>query len=153
MNNFVGAGSGPYNQSSFDVRIDDAASQSLSLFGRFSYNHFSLSGQPSLGAVGGVGFGPGGLAGSSIVHNYSLAVGATKTFSSTLLGDFRFGFFQYNPMTNKPDSGKAAMTAFGIPNANMGDNFTSGLGEFDMDGNGQQLRRWLGRCALQLPAD
>ena len=24
------------------------------------------------------------------------------------------------------------MTNFGIPNANMGDNFTSGLGEFDM---------------------
>ena len=67
------------------------------------------------------------------MHNYSLAVGATKTFSASLLGDFRFGFFQYNPMTNKPDAGKAAMTAFGIPNANLGDNFTSGLGEFDME--------------------
>jgi hypothetical protein len=133
-NNFVGAGAGPYNQNSFDTRIDFTASQSLSVFGRFSLNRFSLSGAPSLGAVGGVGFGPGGLAGSSNVHNYSLATGVTKTFSSTLLGDFRFGYFKYNPVTNKPDAGKAAMTAFGIPNANMGDNFTSGLGEFDMDG-------------------
>ncbi|HEY3972955.1 MAG TPA: TonB-dependent receptor [Candidatus Sulfotelmatobacter sp.] len=131
-NNFVGAGAGPYNQNSFDTRIDYAASQSVSVFGRFSFNHFSLSGAPSLGAVGGIGFGPGGLAGSSIVHNYSLATGVTKTFSSTLLGDFRFGYFQYNPLTNKPDAGTAAMTNFGIPNANMGDNFTSGLGEFDM---------------------
>ena len=132
LNNFVGAGAGPYNQNSFDTRVDYAASQTVSVFGRFSYNQFTLSGAPSLGAVGGVGFGPGGLAGSSSVHNYSLASGFTKTFSASLLGDFRFGFFQYNPMTNKPDAGKAAMTAFGIPNANLGDNFTSGLGEFDM---------------------
>ncbi len=133
LDNFVGAGAGPYNQNSFDTRIDFAASQSLSVFGRFSLNRFTLSGAPSLGAVGGVGFGPGGLAGSSQVHNYSLAVGATKTISSTLLADFRFGYFQYNPLTNKPDAGVAAMTAFGIPHANLGDNFTSGLGEFDMD--------------------
>ena len=152
VNNFVGAGAGPYNQNSFDTRIDYAASQSLSVFGRYSFNHFSLSGTPSLGAVGGVGFGPGGLAGSSIVHNYSLAAGVTKTFSSSLLGDFRFGFFQYNPMTNKPDAGKAAMTAFGIPNANMGDNFTSGLGEFDMDGTGSNFGDGLGvgRCNCPL---
>jgi hypothetical protein len=151
VNNFVGAGAGPYNQNSFDTRIDYAASQSMSVFGRFSFNHFSLSGAPSLGAVGGVGFGPGGLAGSSIVHNYSLATGVTKTFSSTLLGDFRFGFFQYNPMTNKPDAGKAAMTAFGIPNANMGDNFTSGLGEFDMDGTGSNFGDGLGVARCNCP--
>jgi len=136
LNNFVGAGSGPYNQNSFDTRIDFSASQSLSVFGRFSLNRFTLSGPPSLGAVGGIGYGPGGLAGSSNVHNYSLALGATKTFSTNLLGDFRFGFFQYNPMTNKPDAGVTAMTNFGIPNANLTGSqaaFTSGLGEFDMD--------------------
>ncbi|MGD0757997.1 MAG: TonB-dependent receptor [Candidatus Sulfotelmatobacter sp.] len=132
LDNFVGSGAGPYNQNSFDTRIDYAASQTVNAFGRFSLNYFSLSGAPSLGAVGGVGYGPGGLAGSSNVHNYSLAIGVTKTLSPTLLGDFRFGYFQYNPLTNKPDAGVAAMTNFGIPNANMGDNFTSGLGEFDM---------------------
>lgn len=132
LTNFVGAGAGPYNQNSFDTRVDYVASPTVSVFGRFSLNHFTLSGTPSLGAVGGIGFGPGGLAGSSIVHNYSLASGVTKTLSSTLLADFRFGYFKYNPKTNKPDAGTAAMTNFGIPNANMGDNFTSGLGEFDM---------------------
>ncbi|MFZ0957822.1 MAG: TonB-dependent receptor [Candidatus Sulfotelmatobacter sp.] len=151
LNNFVGAGAGPYNQNSFDTRFDYAASQSTQVFGRFSLNYFSLSGAPSLGAVGGVGFGPGGLAGSSNVHNYSLASGVTKTFSSSLLGDFRFGYFQYNPLTNKPDAGKAAMTAFGIPNANMGDNFTSGLGEFDMDGTGSNFGDGLGVARCNCP--
>ena len=135
LNNFEGSGAGPYNQNSFDTRIDFNARPTIQMFGRFSLDYFSLSGAPSLGAVGGIGDGPGGLAGSSNVHNYSLATGVTKTFSSTLLADFRFGYFQYNPLTNKPDAGKAAMTAFGIPNANLGDNFTSGLGEFDMDPN------------------
>ena len=78
--------------------------------------------------MGGVGIGPGGLSGSSNVHNYSLATGVTKTFSPSLLADFRFGYFQYNPLTHKPDAGTTPMTAFGIPNANLGDNFTSGLG-------------------------
>lgn len=151
VNNFVGAGAGPYNQNSFDVRIDYAASQSMSVFGRYSFNHFSLSGAPSLGAVGGVGYGPGGLAGSSIVHNYSLAAGVTKTFSNSLLGDFRFGYFKYNPVTDKPDSGKAAMTAFGIPNANLGDKFTSGLGEFDMDGTGSNFGDGLGVARCNCP--
>jgi len=151
LNNFVGAGAGPYNQNSFDVRIDYAANQSTSVFGRYSFNHFSLSGAPSLGAVGGVGFGPGGLAGSSIVHNYSLALGVTKTFSSNLLGDFRFGYFKYNPQTHKPDEGTTAMTNFGIPNANQGDRFTSGLGEFDMDGTGTNFGDGLGVARCNCP--
>ncbi len=150
-NNFVGAGAGPYNQNSFDTRIDYATSPTVSIFGRFSLNYFTLSGAPSLGAVGGVGFGPGGLAGSSKVHNYSLATGVTKTFSSNLLGDFRFGWFKYNPQTNKPDAGTTAMTNFGIPNANLGDNFTSGLGEFDMDGTGSNFGDGLGVARCNCP--
>jgi len=133
--NYVASGSGPYNQNAFDTRIDYNASPTLQVFGRYSLDHFSLSGKGVLGALGGVGFGPGGLAGSSIVHNSSLASGVTKTFSPTLLADFRFGYFKYNPMTHKPDEGQTPMTNVGIPNANLGDKFTSGWGEFDFNGN------------------
>ncbi len=129
LNNLIGSGSGPFSQNSFDTRIDYSASQSLSVFGRFSLDYFTLSGKGLLGAVGGPGNGLLGLAGSSITHNYSLATGFTKTLSSTLLTDFRFGYFKYNPQTQKPDGG-TPMSDFGIPNANTSDPKTAGLGAF-----------------------
>ena len=153
LNNFVGSGAGPYNQNSFDTRIDFAAKPTVQIFGRFSLDYFSLSGTPGLGAVGGVGDGPGGLSGISNVHNYSLASGVTKTFSPTLLADFRFGYFQYNPLTEKPDAGVAAMTNFGIPNANLTSQAleTSGLGEFDLDGTGTNFGDGLGVARCNCP--
>jgi hypothetical protein len=134
LNNFIGSGSGPYSQNSFDTRIDYAKSSTLSIFGRFSLDYFNLSGQGLLGALQGPGNGLLGLSGSSNTHNYSLASGFTKTFSPTLLTDFRFGYFKYNPQTQKPDSG-APMTAFGIPNANTSDPKTDGLGSFQLGGD------------------
>ncbi len=128
-NNFLGSGSGPFSQNSFDTRIDFAASSTLNVFGRFSLDYFSLSGKGVLGPLGGPGSGLLGLSGSSITHNYSLATGFTKTLSASLLTDFRFGWFKYNPQTKKADGG-TPMTAFGIPNANTSDPKTAGLGEF-----------------------
>ncbi|PYX33263.1 MAG: hypothetical protein DMG80_06555 [Acidobacteria bacterium] len=130
LNNFVGSGSGPFKQDSFDVRIDYAATSSISVFGRFSLDYFKLSGTGVFGTLQGPGNGLLGLAGSSITHNYSLATGFTKTFSSSLLTDFRFGYFKYNPQTQKPDGG-TPMSDFGIPGANIdGDPKTNGLGSF-----------------------
>lgn len=128
-NNYVSSGSGPFSQNSFDTRIDYSATSTLNFFGRFSLDYFSLSGKGSLGPLGGPGTGLLGLAGSSITHNYSLATGFTKTVSTSLLTDVRFGWFKYNPQTQKPDGG-APMTAFGIPNANTSDPKTAGLGAF-----------------------
>ncbi|HKW24312.1 MAG TPA: TonB-dependent receptor [Terriglobales bacterium] len=134
-NNFVFSGSGPFKQNQFDTRIDFDVSQTLQVFGRFSLAYYSLSGTPALGeALGGVGTGLGGLSGSSINHDYSLSSGFTKTISSTLLTDFRFGYFKYNPNTHKPDEGVAAATNLNIPNMNLGGAqslFTSGLPMFD----------------------
>jgi len=129
LNNYVGSGSGPYDQNSFDTRIDYSASSTVNVFGRFSLDYFKLSGRGLLGALEGPGNGLLGLAGSSITHNYSLATGVTKTFTNSLLADFRFGYFKYNPQTQKPDGG-TPMTSFGIPGANTGDPKTAGLGAF-----------------------
>ena len=133
LRNFTGSGAGPFIQNSFDTRVDYAMSSTLNIFGRYSLDYFKLSGQGLLGQLQGPGTGGGnnapGLAGSSITHNYSLSTGLTKTFTSTLLMDFRFGWFKYNPVTAKPDGG-TPMTDFGIPGANTSDPKTAGLGFF-----------------------
>ena len=135
-NNFVSTGSGPYNQYSFDTRIDYNAPHNYQVFGRFSLDYFNLSGLGGLGALGGNGFGPGGLNGSSINHDYSLATGFTKAFGTNWLTDFRLGWFQYNPVTHYSDASQNPMTGFGFPGLNMGTSETGGLSGFAFSGNG-----------------
>jgi hypothetical protein len=136
QNNLVGSGSGPFSNNSFDTRIDYTAAPSVTVFGRYSLSHYTLSGKGILGALGGSGTGPIGLSGSSITHNTSLAAGFNKTFSPSLLMDFRFGYFKYNPVASKPDGG-TPMNDFGIGvdgnPANTSDPKTAGLGAFLMD--------------------
>jgi outer membrane receptor protein involved in Fe transport len=115
QNNFVSSGAGPFDQKSFDTRIDYSAPRNYQVFGRFSLDYFSLSGKGGLGALGGNGFGPGGLNGSSNVHNYSLATGFTKVISAKWLTDFRFGYFKYNPKTAYSDQNTAPMDTLGFP--------------------------------------
>jgi len=140
-NNFVSTGSGPFNQYSFDTRIDYNAPRNFQVFGRFSLDYFSLSGAGGLGALGGAGFGPGGLNGSSIVHNYSLASGFTKTLGTKWLTDFRFGYFKYNPQTAYSDASQSPMDKLGIPGLNSGTGIqgppeTGGLSGFIFSGAG-----------------
>jgi len=140
-NNFVNSGAGPFDQKSFDVRIDYNAPRNYQVFGRFSLDYFSLSGLGGLGQLGSVGFGPGGLNGSSNVHNYSLATGFTKPIGTKWLTDFRFGYFKYNPKTAYSDGTKSPMDTFGFPGLNSGPGIagpptTGGLSGFLFQNNG-----------------
>lgn len=119
-NNFVSTGAGPFNQYSFDTRIDYSAPHNFQVFGRFSLDYFNLSGLGGLGALGGLGFGPGGLNGSSVNHDYSLASGFTKAIGTRWLTDFRFGYFKYNPQTHYSDATQTPMDALGFPGLNSG---------------------------------
>src|SRR5580658_2598607 len=140
-NNFVSTGSGPYNQYSFDTRIDYNAPHNYQVFGRFSLDYFNLSGLGGLGALGGAGFGPGGLDGSSINHDYSVAGGFTKAIGIHWLTDFRIGWFQYNPLTHYSDASASPMDGFGFPGLNSGPGIqgpptTGGLSGFNFTQNG-----------------
>ena len=160
-NNFVSTGSGPFDQKSFDTRIDYSAPHNYQVFGRFSLDYFSLSGKGGLGVLGGVGFGPGGLNGSSNVHNYSLALGFTKPIGARWLTDVRFGYFKYNPQTAYSDANSTPMTALGFPGLNMGTPATGGFRrvsvqwEWQHSGSGgiRWLRGWFEHRPLQLPLD
>lgn len=134
-NNFFGSGSGPFHGNSFDVRGDYQASGNLHIFGRYTRAYYTLTGTPNLGiGLGGLGSGVNGLSGSSIIHNHSLAAGFDKAISSTLLTDFRFGWFKYNPHSIKPDASTAAAQALGLNGLNLpNDSSTGGLPTFKWD--------------------
>jgi len=154
-NNFVSTGSGPFNQYSFDTRIDYSAPHGFQVFGRFSLDYFNLSGLGGLGALGGTGFGPGGLNGSSDVHNYSVAGGFTKALGTNWLTDFRIGWFQYNPLTHYSDANQTPMTAFGFPGLNIPNTTdTGGTSGFIFTGNGSPSNFGdglnIGRCNCPL---
>jgi len=69
-----------------------------------------------------------GLAGQSLIQNYSVASGFNYTLSSTLLTDFRFGYFRYNPHSTKFDQGNStAASSLGLPGLNTSDVSTNGL--------------------------
>jgi len=136
-NNFVGQGSGPFNQYSFDTRIDYSAPHNIQVFGRFSLDYFNLSGTGGLGPLGSAGFGPGTLNGSSTNHDYSVAGGFTKAFGTKWLTDVRIGWFQYNPITAYSDASQTPMTNFGFPGLNIpGQADTNGLSGFLFTNNG-----------------
>src|SRR5882672_1473254 len=134
-NNFFGSGSGPFHGNAFDVRGDYQAPGNLHIFGRYTRAYYSLTGEPNLGiGLGGLGGGVGGLSGSSIIHNHSLAAGFDKAISTTLLTDFRFGWFKYNPHSIKPDANVAAAEALGLHGLNIpSDSSTGGLPAFKWD--------------------
>ena len=119
-NNFLVSGSGPFHGNAFDGRGDYQAPGNLHIFGRYTRAYYSLTGSPALGiALGGQGGGVGGLSGSSNIHNHSLAAGFDKAISTTLLTDFRFGWFKYNPHSIKPDANVQAATALGLKGLNI----------------------------------
>jgi hypothetical protein len=160
VDNYNASGSGSFNDYQYTTRIDYAANSKLNVFGRYSHAHFKLSGAPVFGtAIGGPGLGPLGLAGQSVISNYSLATGFDYTLSSSLLTDFRFGYFRYNPHSTKFDQNVAAATALGLPGLNTADASTGGLpamvfdltiGQNTLNNNGIGEGLGIGRCNCPL---
>ncbi len=72
--------------------------------------------------MGGPGFGLGNYGGSSKGANDSLATGMDIALSSKLLTDFRLGYYRYNVIDTKYDSGRLHISAdtLGIPGINSG---------------------------------
>jgi len=126
--NYTANGSGSFNDYQYTGRVDYSASQKLQIFGRYTHAHFKLSGAPVFGTkIGGPGLGYLGLAGQSVIQNYSVAGGFNYTLSSSLLTDFRFGYFRYNPHSTKYDASAAGATNLGLPGLNTSDPTTGGL--------------------------
>ena len=131
------------------------AERQTNIFGRYSYGKFYRDGPTAFGKGGGADIVS--LGGVSDVKNQSLALGVDRTFSSTLLADFRFGWFRYNVNVLPFDYGTTPATDAGIPGLNVDNTFTSGLPALFIGGDNAGGRCLRGRIRsrrepLQLPA-
>ena len=132
--NFIASGSETFDGDQFDVRIDHRVDSNSNLFGRFTLANFLRDGPTAFGQGGGPNFVS--LGGVSDVGNKSLAIGYDRSISSTLLADFRFGWFNYNVAVLPFDFGTRPAEAAGIPGLNLDDTFTSGLPALYIEGIG-----------------
>ncbi|HYP28587.1 MAG TPA: TonB-dependent receptor [Blastocatellia bacterium] len=156
-NNFVASGSEIFDNDTFDVRIDNRVSGNFNLFGRYSFADYTRNGPQAFGAGGGRQLVS--LGGLSKVRNHSLALGFDYTLSSTMLVDFRFGFFKYGVNVLPNDFGTRPAADAGIPGLNLDDTFTSGLFAAFISDNidrpsafrfGSGLDEFTGRCNCPL---
>ncbi|MGH9845310.1 MAG: TonB-dependent receptor domain-containing protein, partial [Blastocatellia bacterium] len=130
--NFVASGIEGFDKDSFDTRIDYKSSEKLTMFGRYSFADFARNGPTAFGAGGGAELGS--LGGASKVRNQSVAYGFDYSWSSTLVTDFRFGFFRYKVNVLPFDFGKNTAADAGIRGLNN-DAFSSGLFAGFINGN------------------
>ncbi len=138
LNNYVGNGSGPFNNNQWDERVDYTFSDKIHLFERFSRFTSSLDGPQMFGALGGPGLGFNNYGGISKGANDSLAAGVDISLSATLLTDFRIGYYRYNIADSKNDQDVAGAANLGFVGLNINDPVTGGLPDFNFTllGNG-----------------
>jgi hypothetical protein len=123
--NYVASNSETFNEDSFNIRIDGRLGNGANTFGRYSRGKFLRNGPTAFGAGGGSELVS--LGGVSDVKNQSVAYGIDYALSSSLLADFRFGFFRYNVNVLPFDYGTTPAADAGIPGLNLDKTFTSGL--------------------------
>ncbi len=138
LNNYVGNGSGPFNNNAWDERVDYTLNDKIHLFERFSRFTSTLDGPQMFGALGGPGLGYNNYGGISKGANDSLAIGTDISLSASLLTDFRFGYYRYNIGDSKNDQDVAGAANLGFVGLNINDPVTGGLPDFNITllGNG-----------------
>ena len=134
-NNYRASGVDSFNADDFDTRADYLISKKMNLFARYSFADFGENGTPAFGPdVGGLGANPSTFAGVMKDRNQGISAGFLRNLTSSLLTDFRFGFFRYNLRLDSLDTGTTPATNAGINGLNLpGDFYTSGMPDIQLD--------------------
>ncbi|HKD92603.1 MAG TPA: TonB-dependent receptor [Terriglobales bacterium] len=91
LNNFVGSGTALFNRDNADFKIDYLPAAATTVFGRYSFSRTLVFDPPLLGDAGGDATN-GGQLGNAPGLVQSVGLGATHTFTPTVLLDWNFGF-------------------------------------------------------------
>jgi len=117
-NNYVVHAGGEYNVSDIDTKINYVPSQKSMVFGRYSISRSHIFDPPTLGALDGDASN-GGQLGNADSRIQSVGLGATYTFTPTILFDWNFGFTRQRLGATAPDIGSAfGLDTLKIPGTN-----------------------------------
>lgn len=133
-NNFILTQERQLNQDEGDVRIDANISEKNNLYGRFSMDN---SHQFYPGPLPGLGGGTSSFVSSTIniPRARNIALVWNHIFSPSLVNQAVAGFNRIFISVVGPSYGQGDLSKqLGIPGANLGDKFTSGLTRFDLTG-------------------
>lgn len=134
FNNYSASGNGVFNNNQWDLRIDDAFSQTLHAFGTYHYFSDIETGGTIFGPLGGIGFGLAGYGGTSQGRNQDFSAGVDDQIHPTLITAVRLGYHRYHIGTSKYDGQQPFATDAGIPGLNVGGNGqTGGAPGFNMN--------------------
>jgi outer membrane receptor protein involved in Fe transport len=111
--NYAGSGTGIFNSNQWDVRVDTTFFSKAHAFVRASRFTDVLSGASLFGPAGGPGLGIAGYGGVSDGANDSYAAGVDVAVNSNLVTDVRLGYFRYNIITHKNDTGNTNLPFLG----------------------------------------
>lgn len=136
-NNYVATGSEKFDSNAWDTRWDWFVNEKQSVFGRYSYQGFDKSAPGAFGLLaGGQALDNINFAGASEVVNQSIALGYTRTISTSLVTDFRFGYVRYRVNVLPNGLGSSPAKDAGIPGLNLDNFFTSGMPGLFINGDG-----------------
>jgi hypothetical protein len=134
--NYAGTGTQSFNSEQWDTRVDYFINEKSSFFGRYTSAAFNQTAPGVFGLLsGGAALDNVNFAGISDVLDQSVALGYTRTFSPTLITDFRFGYLRVAQNVIPPDIGTSPAKDAGIPGLNLDNFFTSGLPGFFFEGD------------------
>ena len=94
MNNYTADPIKRSNVHRGDARVDHQASPKDSLFFRYSVDWDQIQMPNTFNNV--IGGNEGSFSGPGIGHGHNLVASWTRTFSPSTVGDFRYGYTQYN---------------------------------------------------------
>jgi outer membrane receptor protein involved in Fe transport len=135
-NNVVTTGATEYNRTNYDFKLNFAASSRLMMFARYGNSPHKIDDQYALGEAGG-GSAAGGQVGLAVGRTQVLGVGATYTFSPTMMLDANFGWTHQVLGAEAPDIDQNVGSdpdKMNIPGTNGPDRMQGGIPSIQISG-------------------
>jgi hypothetical protein len=134
QNNFVQDQTREKTTDGFDAKVNYTLNQRDQMSARLSFMRPVLFDPGLYGQYGGPA--NGGFAGTGTNTSYSTAVTWTRVVSKSTVFDLRGGLNYYRNTTTTTGNGLTTSSDVGIPGANLGDDFTSGVSQISIGSGG-----------------